>query len=62
MKLTKRILCLATAATLLLALCACGNKNAKDDTTDNTTTTTTNVMGGNLDGENVYNDGMFSEW
>lgn len=60
MKLTKRILCLTTAIALLLALCACGNK--KDNNADSTpsTTTTTNAMGGNLDSDNVYNDGVLS--
>ena len=63
MKLTKRILCLTTAAVLLLALCACGNKvNPADANATPGTTTTTNAMGGNLDGENVYNDGVFGEW
>lgn len=61
MKLTKRILCLTTAIALLLALCACGNKKDNADSTPSTTTTTNN-MGGNLDGENVYNDAVFGEW
>lgn len=61
MNLFKRILCLATALLLAFALCACGgNKPADEDT--NQTTTTTNAMGGNLDGENQFNDGMFGEW
>lgn len=63
MKLTKRILCLLLAAALTFALCACGN-DAGEDNKDNTpqTTTTTNALDGNLDGDSIYNDGMFSEW
>lgn len=61
MKLTKRILCLAVAALLVCGLCACGNKQ-NDTPADNNTTTTTNVMGGNLEGDNTYNDGVFGEW
>ena len=61
MTMFKRVLCLATALLLALALCACGgDQTAQEDT--NQTTTTTNEMGGNLEGENQYNDGMFSEW
>lgn len=61
MNLFKRMLCLATALVLAFALCACGGeKPAEDD--QNQTTTTTNVMGGNLEGENQFNDGMFTEW
>ena len=68
MKLTKRILCLALALTLICALCACGKK-ADDDkdggnsssSTQPTTTTTAGDWEGNLDGENIYNDGEF-DW
>lgn len=61
MNLFKRILCLATALLLAVALCACGGeKPAEEDA--NQTTTTTNVMGGNLEGDNHFNDGMFGEW
>lgn len=57
----KRILCLVTALLLAVALCACGgDKPAEEDT--NQTTTTTNEMGGNLEGDIQYNDGMFTEW
>ena len=56
----KRILCLATAVLLAFALCACGGDTPAEDT--NQTTTTTNEMGGNLEGDNHYNDGMFGEW
>ncbi len=61
MKLTKRILCLLLAMALTCALCACGGDTTTDDDS-NQTTTTTNDMGGNLDGDNVYNDGVFGEW
>lgn len=66
MKLTKRILCLALALTLICALCACGKK-AEDDnkdggtsSTQSTTTTTADDWAGNLDGENVFNDAELS--
>lgn len=69
MKLTKRILCLTLAVTLICALCACGKKaddnkdggNTTTTTTQSTTTTTADDWGGNLDGENIYNDGEF-DW
>lgn len=60
MKLTKRILCLLLALAMTFALCACGNSADQDDTAQ--TTTTTNEMGGNLEGEDNFNDGMFTEW
>ena len=60
MHLFKRILCLATALLLAFALCACGGDKPAEENTNQTTTT--NAMGGNLEGENQYNDGMFSEW
>ena len=66
MKLTKRMICLALALTLIFALSACGKKNKDDNktggttTTENVTTTTTDDWGGNLDGDNIYNDGQLS--
>ena len=61
MTMFKRILCLATAVLLAFALCACGgNKPAEEDT--NQTTTTTNEIGGNLEGDNHFNDATFGEW
>lgn len=67
MKTTKCILCVLLAMVLTVALCACGgnaDNNAGGETTTTTqgTTTTTNADGGNLDGENNYNDGMFGAW
>ena len=66
MKLTKRILCLALALTLIFALAACGkknkdtNKNGTTNTTEQVTTTTTDDWAGNLEGDNLYNDGQLS--
>ena len=63
MKMTKRILCLMLALAMSIALCACGGNKPDNDKQDGgETTTTTNAVGGNLEGENNYNDGMFSEW
>ena len=63
MKLTKRIICLLLAVVLAFALCACGEKaDNGDDNQTPTTTTTTNGMGGNLEGDQIFNDGVFSEW
>lgn len=65
MKLTKRIVCLLLAMVLAFALCACGEKadNGDDNQTPTTTTATpTNGMGGNLEGDQIFNDGVFSEW
>ncbi len=68
MKLTKRILCLLLAMALTFALCACGDKKDEENndtntsTTAPTTTTTVDDWASNLDGDNQFNDGMFSEW
>ena len=62
MKLTKRVICLLMALALTFALCACGEKEDNGDTnqTAPTTTTTTNSEGGNLGGEDIFNDGELS--
>ena len=73
MKLTKRILCLVLMLTLMFALCACGedeedqkssgtNPGGFSTPSENSVTQTTDDWAGNLDGENQYNDGMFTEW
>ena len=62
MKVLRKITALLLSLVALLSLCACGNKTANDDNAAATTTTTTNAMGGNLEGENVYNDAVFGEW
>ena len=56
MRLTKRILCLALVLALTFALCACGEKEPANDDTTPTTSTTANSEGGNLEGDNIFND------
>lgn len=56
MKLTKRILCLMLAMALTFALCACGGNSEDNDDTTPTTSTTANSEGGNLEGDNIFND------
>ena len=78
MKLTKRILCLAMAAVMLFALCACGDKEEEEksgnpggfvtnsshsaNSSDTTPSATEDDWDGNLEGDEYYNDGSFSEW
>ena len=66
MKLTKRIVCLMMALSLIVALSACGKKaeeNKDNGTTTTTTqsTTTTTQWENNLGGDIIYNDGEF-DW
>ena len=68
MKLTKRIVCLMLALSLMVALSACGKKTEENKnngttttTTQSTTTTTSDEWESNLGGDIVYNDGEF-DW
>lgn len=61
MKRMKRILCLTLVLALSVALCACGKKdtakNKGGNTEAPTTTTTVDDWAGNLEGDNMFNDG-----